>query len=487
MKKFFETAFFLAILTLALIFVYSCKATGKETEGNKNSTDKGEQTTEISDGLPDVNFDGYEFRIFIRDSPGRNKDFVAEAEGGDSLEESVYARNKAVENRFDIKIKFVYDDSAEVGNPAMRAIMADEDAFDLLALHGTSAFSFANEGLVLDWLTEISYVDFSKPWWNDDITNGFAAMGRLYCVTGDISYLSFGSVMCTIFNKRLFADLGIDFPYGAVENSEWTLDKFSQIIKDGKSDLNGDAIMNPSDDRYGLFMTNEFGYPVGVLYAGGDRVISLDSDGVPYLSVYNERTMDIFDKFFDILRSDSACFGKGIVNLPLWSVTEENIFKDGRALFIVPSVDAIVGFRDMDDDIGILPLPKYAVSTPKYYSPLEGGVNIFLVPITALNLDRIGIIVEALAIEGHEKIMPEYYERNLKGKFVRDIESENMLGIIRDGIVYDYGYFNFGLATPFGFSGTDLVMQSAPNFASFYETNEAAVNARIQQLIDNMG
>jgi hypothetical protein len=433
-----------------------------------------------------MDFGGHKFRIFIRDSEGRNTDFVSEEENGDVMNDIVYKRNRNVADRFNCELSFVLTND-ETAAPARTAILAGDDAFDLIAMHGAHSFQFSKAGLVVDWLQDMPYVDFGKPWWNDDITNGFAAFGELRNVTGDLSYLSIGSVMCLLFNKQIFKYLSLEYPYADVESGEWTLDKFTQLCKTGTADLNGDNAQKPDDDRYGLFMPNEWGYPIAILYCGGDRVISLDENKIPYLSLYNERTIDLFGRLFDMLDSEIACLGKGILGIPRYLKAETNIFKNGKALFLAATVESIVDARDMEDDIGILPLPKYEKSTPKYYSPLEGGVNLFIIPITSQDLDRTSIIVEALSAEGHKKVMPEYYERALKGKFIRDDESADMLDHIKEGIVYDYGYFNITLAgDELAQTGPRLLDSNSPNFTSFYEKRERSAENNIKKMIEAM-
>jgi len=483
----------MAILLLAVVFAFfSCQTGDGDAKKDDTATtaaqggDGEDKPAEIPDNLPEMDFKGYNFRIFIRDSTGRNKDFVAEEENGDTMNDVVYRRNRAVADRFGAEFSFILTND-DPGGPARTAILSGDDAFDLIAMHGAHSFQFSKAGLVMDWLTDMPYVDFGKPWWNDDITNGFAAFGRLYNVTGDLSYLSFGSVMCLLFNKQLFKELSLDYPYPAVEAGDWTLDRFTQIIKSGSSDLNGDGAMKPDEDRYGLYMANEWGYPIAILYCGGDRVIALDEDKIPYLSLYNERTVDLFDRLFDMLASESACLGKGVLDIKRYPIAQTDVFKNSRALFLAATIESIVSARDMEDDIGILPLPKYEKSTPKYYSPLEGGVNLFIVPITSTDLERTSVIVEALSAEGHKKIMPEYYERALKGKFIRDDESADMLDHIKSGIVYDYGYFNITLAgDELAQTGPRLLASSSANFTSFYESKERAASANIAKMIAAM-
>ena len=459
--------------------LYSCNAKSENTGDNSVSENTAENSVEtepeISDNLPEMDFGGYDFRVYMRPD-ARNADFYAESENGDLINDAVYKRNKIVEDRFNINIvPIIYND--EFDTSAEKTILAGEDAYDIMAMHGVHSFSYAKKGLVFDWLSDMPYVNFDMPWWRDDIAKGFAAFGNLYCVTGDMSHLSLASAMCMLFNKQLFQNMNIDYLYEDVKEGNWTIDKFYSLDKDGASDLNGDGVMMPETDRYGMFIYNEWSYPIAVLYCGGDRVVSLDGDGIPVLSVYNERTIDIFNKFFDMFNYNGAAY-MGSMN----ASETIDIFKDGRSLFGGSTMGSIIGYRDMEDEIGILPLPKYDLSTPQYYAPSEAGTNLFTVPISAKDTERTSIIVEALCAEGYKEVIPVYFEKALKTKYSRDDESESMLDYIKEGIVYDYGYYNSSLTEDLAFVGQRLVTTKNPNFTSFYEKLESKIQKNIDKL-----
>ena len=486
MKKKLRMIIFAAVLIFSMsAILYSCKTDSKNTGDANESTNVSENAAEtagepeISDNLPQKNYDGYNFRIYMRSTSYRNEDFYTEGENGDLINDAVYKRNKKIEDRFNINIvPVLYDNEFDTG--AKQTILAGDDAYDLIALHGVHSFQYAENALVLDWLTDMPYVNFDMPWWRDDIAKGFAAFGKLYCVTGDFSHLSVGSGMCLMFNKNLFKSLNIAYPYEDVINGKWTFDKFFEINKSAGADLNGDGAMTDDADRFGFFIYNEWDYPIAVLYCGGDRIISLDDAKTPVLSLYNDRTVDIFDKFFNMMNTTGAAY-LGAMDIDPNSI---DVFTAGRALFECTGLRAIPNYRAMEEDIGILPLPKYADNTPEYYNPSEAGANLFTVPITATDLDRTSIIVEALCSEGYKTVIPAFYEKSLKTKYSRDDESANMLDYIKNGLVYDYGYYNNTLTGPLAFIGQMLVTAKNPNFTSFYEKREKAVQSNIDKLKD---
>jgi len=66
-----------------------------------------------------------------------------------------------------------------------------------------------------------------------------------------------------------------------------------------------------------------------------------------------------------------------------------------------------------------------------------------VVPSNAPNPERTGIILEALAAESRNTVIPAYKETCLKTKFARDDESLGMLDIIFDNVVVDLGTIVF--------------------------------------------
>jgi ABC-type sugar transport system, periplasmic component len=476
------------IITVMIIFT-SCSNgnnanSGRESENSK-AADVDEnllenETTILKDNLPDnIDYEGYDFTIYLRDTEINYIDFFIETEEGDILNDIVYQRNKKTEERFNINFKygfFPYDDWSNT--TLSNIIMAGDDAFDFAAVHGTAVSRFATSHLTLDWYKNMPYVDLDAPWWPAGIIENLASFKSLYGATGDISYTYLNYAGCLLFNKGLFKNLDIEYPYNDVVNGNWTLDNFISVVKKGMLDLDGDGVMNPDYDMYGLGVGNSYHYPINVFYCAGDRVISIRSDGLPELTMYNERTVEIYDKFFEMMDS-------GAVHISDLSIPWQG-FQHERALMYNASLTDILKNRALEFDIGILPMPKYDESTPKYYLPVNQNTSMIIVPVTAQNTDRTSIIVEALAAEGYNSVIPAYFELNLKTKQARDDESAAMLDYIRDGVLCDYGVFDTNVIGGLNNFGSSLV-ETNTSFTVMYERNKTAVEANIEKLKEEYG
>jgi len=482
----------LLLLTVLSIFILpSCSGKTNANTGNTTAKDNitdaaetaaEEPTTEIKDSLPDnIDYGGSDFMIYIRDRELNNKDFYIESETGDQLNDAVYSRNKKVEERFNVNFKFTlypYDDWSMTA--ITKTVKSGDDAFDMAAVHGATMFTLANNDLLLDWHENMPYVDLTAPWWPDGIISNISSFGKLYGATGDVSYTYLDYAACLLFNKDLFKNLNIDYPYADVVNGKWTLDKFISLVKQGKADLNGDGAITTNADRYGLDIMNAWALPNDIFYCGGDRVVSIGTDGIPELTMYNDRTVNIYDKFFDMM-------GSGAANINELDVTN-NPFMDGRSLFYNGSMGDIIKYRALDFDIGILPLPKYDENTAKYFIPVNQNTTMIVAPVTLKNTERTSVIVEALAAEGYRSVIPAYYEVSLKTKQARDDESAAILDYIRDGITCDYGSLDLTLVgnglNNFGAQlvGAQYSEVKNPSFTILYERSKDIVAKNIEKL-----
>ncbi|MCL1794960.1 MAG: hypothetical protein FWG34_13970 [Oscillospiraceae bacterium] len=484
----------LAVICAASLAFVACGGDGANADADKKAenaeqvetnNEQLQETTDMPDNLPERDFGGYRFRLYMRGGTERQSaEFYMEGETGDIMDDAKYSRRIKVEERFGIKIdEMSYDYNDPGASAAQKSILAGDDAFDLLGVHGASMAAIAQKEYLLDWIENMPYVNFAAPWWPDDEAKSMRIGGKLYFTIGELTYANTSGAACMLFNKELFKDLSIDYPYADVTEGTWTLDKFVSVAKLGILDLNGDGKMAPEDDRYGLEIYHDTVYPVNVFFCGGDKIITVRDDGRLDLTAYSDRTISIFEKFFDMIKSDGACFQ----NWTKYPDGMNSAFRNGRALFYAGLMMHIITHRDLEIEFGVVPVPKYEQSTPKYYANSYLGSQVFGVPITAADTERISIIVEALSAEGYRILKPAYYEEALKRKFSRDEESESMIDYIRDGIVFEFAQYFGNIGGNFSFLGQQLLSQKEPNFASFYEKNEAQIQKNIDKANEEYG
>ncbi|MPN46962.1 hypothetical protein SDC9_194561 [bioreactor metagenome] len=159
------------------------------------------------------------------------------------------------------------------------------------------------------------------------------------------------------------------------------------------------------------------------------------------------------------------------------------MFKANRVLFRTTNFFRITQCRSMENDFGILPMPKFDESQAEYYHPMSYSSPAICIPYTAENPEINGAVIEALSYYGRTIMLPAYYDRLLMGIVSRDEESKFCLDIIFDSVNFDLGtIYNFGgLRECF----TQIISSGANMFASYYEKNEAKAKKELDNYINS--
>ncbi len=447
------------------------------SEGTSSAVESTVETTDyLGDVLPDdIDMDGYTFRMFIRNDESYIKEMYIEESDGEILNDAIFERNSKVAEMYNITYSMV-SPSNVFGYGAENVILSGEDAYDLLVTHARHGFGYAHNGLVLDYNTDLPYIDTSKEWWNQDAVKEFAFNDKLYVLVGDISYYDFGSAIGMLFNKKLLNDYQLDSPYELVLNDEWTFDKFSEMAASTARDLNGDSMITSTDDQLG-YIAGHWGGPNQIIYSAGERICRME-DGVMSLTLNTPRTALAFEKFFSFIVSE----GMHVTATDAESYLA--VFEDGRALFSdTNQIRLVEQLREMEDDFGIIPWPKLDENVDTYYGIVNAGCSGFTVPITISDPEKTSLIIEALCYIGHTDVIPKYYDVVLTTKYSRDEASIAMLDIIYNGRVFDIGYYyNETYIGPINSIGTIMSDSKNYNFASYYASLEQSTLANIEKI-----
>ena len=227
--------------------------------------------------------------------------------------------------------------------------------------------------------------------------------------------------------------------------------------------LNGDGIIKQEDDQFGYYTWDTYG-PIQVLYTGGQRIYNKDQRGLPKLSLNSPKTVEVYSKFFNLVNSEDV-----FIQVQQKRMTTGDHFVDGRSMFADRSLGSAKEMRSMSDDFGILPWPKFT-KDDEYATAINGHASLMVMPITVTEVEKSGMIIEALAAVGQMEVIPAFYDVSLKTKFSRDYESEAMIDIIKNSLIYDLGYVSGGTLQA---CGERLAAQSNPDFAAYYAANES--------------
>ena len=466
---------------LLMSLLLSAAACGNDTPSgnsgdNTTASDSSSVTTafeKIKPNLPEANYEGYTFTFYGTDAELKFQ--FCEEENGDTMNDAVYKRNRAVSDRFNVEFEFV-ECGDNKGMDAMTSVIAGDDVYDVIMPTGRYAFQYGMQGLALDWNTDLPWIDLDAEWWDQDARESFEIMKKLNVMTGDIDYGTLAATKTMYFNRAIFDELGWDYPYQTVLDGNWTFDKMCELAVASARDLNGDTAIDLENDLLG-FANTWWGMPMNILKTAGVRVCDTDANGEMILTLNSERTVEVFDKFFKMMEEDGFYIQLKDDGTPL-----VNAFRDSRLTFVEFTLKTALTLRDMKDEFGIIPCPKFDETMENYATGVDASCNLFVVPISVSNPERTSAIIEALAYESWKIVTPAFFDVTLSVKFARDEESVQMLDIIRASKIYDVGYFSGDVPSSMSSIGKNLTETADHNFSSYYAANEAPALAKIAEI-----
>ncbi len=430
------------ILTVPAVFCGCADKTetGKTTDTEAAKTTAADDVTtgpeeiEVQDDLPEANFKGYTYRILGQGGAGWTASDILRPESftEDGLNDAKLKRYINIEERFGVTIETYLSET--VYATVQGGILSNDFSFDLINMDTMNTSNAALAKLLLN-LKDLTYVNLSKPYYDQNYIHDMSFAGKLFSVVTDITTMDMFVTWIMMYNKKMIERNDLESPYDLVQKDEWTLDKFSEMIKNVSVE-NGDGKWDDAD-TYGF--GGHTGSVRNFFYASGLTICSKD-DGtdIPFISLddNSERLTIVSEKISDIVTKDNKTLMNGKI---------VEAFEEGRELFLAEITGYLGRFREMADDFGVVPYPKYNKDQKRYYTTNDPCIMVFSIP--AFNykqdqLDRSEMIFEALCCESYKTIRPAYYVDVLSGKQTRDVRDYEMLDLIKNSRVYDFGLFN---------------------------------------------
>jgi hypothetical protein len=121
---------------------------------------------------------------------------------------------------------------------------------------------------------------------------------------------------------------------------------------------------------------------------------------------------------------------------------EDEFVSGNIALFPTRFERCFDKFTDMSFSYGMLPFPKYDTAQEQYLTVPEYDFSVYGVPTTLPfeDYDMVGITMEALSAESWKTVSPAYYDEALKGRYSADETTAEIIDLIMEGRVFDWGY-----------------------------------------------
>lgn len=456
----------------------SANETTADTSANVETVETETEEPKAADTLTVTDFGGKDYRMVSTNQDDRHVDIVATELTGATLNDLVYNRNTAVADLYNVKMVAEENDYGSINSLAQKDAQAGDMSYDLYLTNYT-ANSLASGGYLLDF-NELPHVDLTQEWWDQNEIADMTIYGKLYMAIGDISPTELLTSECILFNKNLFDDNGMEYPYEDALNGTWTIDKLLALTDGLTTDLNGDGEIKVEDDLFSVTCWGD--YAQTLFYGMGGDMSYVDKDGSVVLDIDVEQCTNIYEKIYALLKGNKGNYEYNGNGTEVMTAHERSFktFAEGRAYFCGITFQKIETFlRDMEDDYGVLPNPKYNEDQQNYSTCVSGAGSMVIVPKSCTDPEYVGSMLEAMAALSYDMITPDLIKVMASTKNVRDQESSQIVQMIIRNRNFDTARLHD--ASPDTFS-EELLKKDSTDVASYMATNEKTFQSKVDKL-----
>jgi len=411
-----------------------------ETEPAETEFDR----TTVSDDLPEITFNGRDYRFITEDEYAYQ--VYAEEYTGEAMNDVIYERNERVQNRFDIKISTLSSLGMQADDFLVTYAQVGEHVGEVCVVKQSKINTPPIYYCVGNWL-DVDYLDYSKPWWNEEAIYNHTMNDICFAISGDLSLMLTQSTYCMPFNMDLMEDWGYtaDYLYNLVWDGEWTLDKLIEICSPLWIDVDGNNEGNIGD-KFGfgtdIARRENPGKPGDYTIWGNSYLPWINALGEQSITIGEDRKSLLItlgtEKIYKALEK-LANFHHNTVGVDRSALVED--FVAGNIGIYTGRLDYCYTYlNDINFSYGLLPFPKYDTLQENYITTPSSHFSMFEFPITmpTEDYDFLGIIMEAMTAESWKTVSPAYYEEALKGRYATDPDMARMVDLISESRTYDY-------------------------------------------------
>ena len=437
-KMYRALSMLIACLTLLLSFgLISCNTKDKNptttTSGSESDTQPPEEPEENWDsylpegkyGWEDVNIvvlRGREWQYFVDD----------EVENMTSIENAVFKRNKAVEERYEVYLNY---EVKEQDIAALATICVNSGSYDYDIFSPDYWYGLETQNAFID-LNQCTQLHLSNPYWVAGWNNNATVNGKIISAVGYFSLDPIAQEQVLFFNGKLAQAYGYNDLYQKVYDKEWTLEAMLEMMKKATQDKDGDVSSMTFEDQFGLSY-DRWGCRA-FLYGCGMQLASYENDNINF-QLTSPKNVEIFESVYDFLKDSNAAFDAD--GDRYGEKGSQALFTSGRALFYASPIETADVIRSQLDNYGVLPMPLLNGDQQDYITSLLGTTTCSIFK-TCPNIDRAASILEALCIITYRDVVPKYYDDCLKFEYQNDPEVAQMLDFIRNRVNVDFMFIN---------------------------------------------
>lgn len=503
MKKIRILAAFLASLMLLGTFA-SCAENTEAPETGKSATNDvtnptvEADTTEakIKDNIPaDLRYEGDEIVIISRYREGWSSgEMTVEKLTSEPVNDAVYARNQAIEERLGVKLTNIEDDDHDPSayiNRIATVIKSGTHEYDLVAGPCYSAINESLNGTFAD-IRKADYIDLDKPWWSQGFNEVVEYQGSQYAATGSMLLSMYRFAFVTVFNKDMFTDHKVPFLYEDVANKTWTLDRQIELVPIFHSDAVNQGKQDVEGDIFGL-VSNDYISVDPYWSSCNVDIIQKNSEGEYEIVFDSGKLHGVAEKVLKLFYGT----GDAVYNYKHEGLDDEQVYirdmfaNDGAAMATVRLMELESSvIRNMASEYGVVPMPKYDNAQEEYRTFLHDQFTVLCIPNTIYQedgrLDEIGAAMEIMGSESHYTVRPAYYETTLRTKLAQDPESAEMLDMVVQNIYIDAGIIYTAALNSFHDKFRKIVGSQNNTVASDYKSASKLIGRSMSLLIKKL-
>ena len=466
-----KTKLLLLLLSLSMIAGIFSGCKQEEDQQTTDTTPPDVQGT-ILDTLPEANLGGREFTIFGQ----AVEDLVFHEMQSENLDQISYQRTAYLEEKYNVFMNAIANDRPY--DVLSNDSMSGGGTFDIVKSHPTEGIAALMTGGYCTNLLSLNNLSLSKEWYNQSAVESYTTNDKLYLTEININYG--GTLTGFVYNRDLYQQAGFTTDlYQTVYDGDWKLETFYSTVMAYSPSMDGVA-----DNEKSYSLVYHTGLERSFMYGIGEKTVRRNSENEYELALSPQKLNMAADMLYKLVYESENVYVGEQTYYDGWGTSDMmSIFKSGRAMFIEYDIGGLYTYlRDIEFDIGYLPMPQYDVYQTEYMSN-TGGCTWFI-PTTISTPEESAVVMEAITRYGHVYLRPAFYDEILAGRLSKKDIDVKMLDLLFDSLVYDIGFtFDGAGAGPLKGVLTYVVIGKKTNTVdSFMESQELIYNAIVNQI-----
>ena len=429
-------------------------------------------------GFEDLSFGGKTFRIATSEGTDPRWESAKEiySDESDAISSAVRERNSIVESLYDCKIEMVA--SQDPVGLTMAEVTSGNQTIDIFSATGFGKSPSENGNIYNLYNLGI---DFSHEWWDQTFVSSYTiktsgGKDTLFALMGDFCLSAFAATHAIIYNKNVMETSGItENIYTLIQNREWTMDKFSEMVRISAKDASGNSVISFKEgDILGWARTAHAAH--GLHTASAHPIIET-KNGAFVFSPSDDPTawVSMIDKAIGVWNT------QGSETLGYTNVQKAIV--SNKALFASEVIDVLERIRDAENtQVGILPYPLYSPSQERYAHYVDNHVFTYHVPVSVSDTETIGKFLEVFGYHSRHTVRKAFVNV-YSYDYCHDPQSADMLELILNSRSYDPGYHYWSSAES---DLSQMIESSNNNIVKWTQRRSATLAEEINNYINRI-